>query len=689
MLFSNNVPARFFTISFLLLFLQVSYLHAQLPVCSGPGSGMIYYINGGTIYNLDPSQPISATNPSINTLPVIPGGGGIAVSPNINGPGPSPTFYVVAGANYHYYDGTQWVNTGHTAGAVNPGGGGGFIYSLNGSTGDIYKYDGTGNATLLTTITDFSGGGPFDGVADCHGNFYLLRTSTSPTPQYLRKYDPNGNLLQAWTVSGATSSVSGGGMAVIGNKVYFYNGSGYWEGIISGSNVNFTLIAASLSPGPSDFSSCPLEAPGGTGPANASADTLYFCDENSRQQLYSLDSIGSAAFTWTVAGGDATIYPGNADTIEVSTKSDARIVFTIVDTAACGSTKTDTVYLRYLLPDVDAGLPDTIIGCRYYVDTLAGSLKNTANGLTYSVKWAPLNAILDKSNTLSPVINPTERTTYTLTVTIESMSGCSWTDDVTIDVQNQVKAELVLADSLLCTDDTTIFDASRSMVYYAPEKATYMWTFGDGDSSKLATPAHAYAKTGLYPIRVIVTDTTGCSDTADYELEIYPPPYINLGDDTTICEGLTIMLPLSNTAKDVVKYIWHRDSTTDNTIAIKNEGDYVVTVFSQCGEYSDTFRLSLKDCAVWFPSGFTPNGDGLNEIARLRSKYLSDIADYTLLIVNRFGEKVFVTNDVTEGWDGDYKGTRAEVGTYYYMIKYRIAGGEKEYLLKGDLTLIR
>ena len=74
MLFSNNVPARFFTISFLLLFLQVSYLHAQLPVCSGPGSGMIYYINGGTIYNLDPSQPISATNPSINTLPVIAGG---------------------------------------------------------------------------------------------------------------------------------------------------------------------------------------------------------------------------------------------------------------------------------------------------------------------------------------------------------------------------------------------------------------------------------------------------------------------------------------------------------------------------------------------------------------------------------------------------------------------------------------
>src|SRR5690606_30504954 len=113
------------------------------------------------------------TNPFLNTINCP--GSGLAVSDYL-GPGPTyKTFYTVVGNVYWYYDGTAWVSSGHTAGAVNPGAGGGYIYSLIGGTGEVYKYDGTGNASLLTTVTGFASGGPFDLVADKDGNWYILK----------------------------------------------------------------------------------------------------------------------------------------------------------------------------------------------------------------------------------------------------------------------------------------------------------------------------------------------------------------------------------------------------------------------------------------------------------------------------------------------------------------------------------
>ena len=94
---------------------------AQLPVCSGPGSGIIYYTDttsGTTIHSYNPSLPISSSNPSVNTI-LLPTNfnESIAVSENLNAASPSPTFYSILSpsGNYAYYNGTSWVNTGQSA----------------------------------------------------------------------------------------------------------------------------------------------------------------------------------------------------------------------------------------------------------------------------------------------------------------------------------------------------------------------------------------------------------------------------------------------------------------------------------------------------------------------------------------------------------------------------------------------
>ena len=57
--------------------------------------------------------------------------------------------------------------------------------------------------------------------------------------------------------------------------------------------------------------------------------------------------------------------------------------------------------------------------------------------------------------------------------------------------------------------------------------------------------------------------------------------------------------------------------------------------------------------------------------------------------MNRWGQTVFSTNNLQQGWDGNLKGNPAELGVYFWALKYKIAGSDKEYSMKGDVSLIR
>jgi len=112
----------------------------------------------------------------------------------------------------------------------------------------------------------------------------------------------------------------------------------------------------------------------------------------------------------------------------------------------------------------------------------------------------------------------------------------------------------------------------------------------------------------------------------------------------------------------------------------------VVIVDGQCGIASDTIKVDYHICDIGFPSAFTPNGDGLNDVIGVVGT-LKYYHDYSLSIYNRWGERVYYSEDIYAGWDGIYKGDKQDLGTYFYMIFYTFEG--KKHMLKGDFELIR
>jgi gliding motility-associated-like protein len=87
------------------------------------------------------------------------------------------------------------------------------------------------------------------------------------------------------------------------------------------------------------------------------------------------------------------------------------------------------------------------------------------------------------------------------------------------------------------------------------------------------------------------------------------------------------------------------------------------------------------------PTGFTPNGDDLNEIFRpLGSGEF--VSEFQMTIFNRWGQEVFRSIDPLDGWDGRYKGQEAQTGVYAYFITYKNVYNESK-LVKGNVTLTR
>jgi gliding motility-associated-like protein len=91
-------------------------------------------------------------------------------------------------------------------------------------------------------------------------------------------------------------------------------------------------------------------------------------------------------------------------------------------------------------------------------------------------------------------------------------------------------------------------------------------------------------------------------------------------------------------------------------------------------------------CDIWVPNAFTPNGDGSNDVFRVLGN-AGRMEHFGLSVYNRWGERIFHTNDRSTGWDGTYKGSKAQLGTYIYVLEYTIGG--KPILQKGSFHLIR
>lgn len=100
-------------------------------------------------------------------------------------------------------------------------------------------------------------------------------------------------------------------------------------------------------------------------------------------------------------------------------------------------------------------------------------------------------------------------------------------------------------------------------------------------------------------------------------------------------------------------------------------------------------NVNLCNQDIYFPSGFTPNGDGRNDVFGPGPlSNLSGITEYTLHIYNRYGQLVFFTRDPYKGWDGKFKGKQSGNMNYVWQASYRRRNGIKEFQ-KGSVAIVK
>lgn len=139
------------------------------------------------------------------------------------------------------------------------------------------------------------------------------------------------------------------------------------------------------------------------------------------------------------------------------------------------------------------------------------------------------------------------------------------------------------------------------------------------------------------------------------------------------------------------RYMWENDASENQYYLQGVENGMYQVVVTDGNNCVDSITGSIEYnncCKIFIPNAFTPNNDGKNDKIRILVK--GDFYLKTFAIFNRYGEMVYESSNIDEGWDGRYRSKIQDVGTFYYYVK-GICGNasSEEVMYKGDITLIK
>ena len=181
----------------------------------------------------------------------------------------------------------------------------------------------------------------------------------------------------------------------------------------------------------------------------------------------------------------------------------------------------------------------------------------------------------------------------------------------------------------------------------------------------------------------------GCDSTYTLNLTVNPVPIITIGADTCIKSGESITL----TASGGFDYFWSNGTNNASiTISPTVTSSYFVQGLNieLCSGY-DTITICVNENidSSYFaiPNAFTPNGDGLNDLFKVLVTSNLDLE--SMQIFNRWGELIYNSNSITNGWDGNFNDRQQPQGTYVYYIQLRNTVSNKIEKHTGTVTLIR
>lgn len=397
------------------------------------------------------------------------------------------------------------------------------------------------------------------------------------------------------------------------------------------------------------------------------------------------------SYVWNFGDGSAPV-TSFAPSHTFTAAGTFTVTLAAANSSACFKTD-DTAYLvihvdtNKITPNFSYSVLDS---CNPYIVSFTNTSTTTVSPGTPTYTW-----LLGDGNTYSgttpPNHNYPDTGRYTVTLIMAQTGACKTPDTIQKEIRiysSRVGASFDIPDSLCLGQAFTPTGG-------ATNASGVRWIFSDTSSSSATNPTYLYGAPGTYTVTLVASNEGTCNgaDTATHVITILPAPTAAF-NFTPVRAEANKPTTFKNLSLNATRYNW------DFGDGSQSEEVDPVHQFTRTGEYNvcltayNNSNCPSKVCKkvpaevvpqLGIPTGFSPNGDGQNDILYVRG---AAIKTMDLKIYNRWGQLIFQTNTQEVGWDGTYNGQPQPMEAYGYVLTATFIDGTNR-TLKGNITLLR
>ncbi len=214
----------------------------------------------------------------------------------------------------------------------------------------------------------------------------------------------------------------------------------------------------------------------------------------------------------------------------------------------------------------------------------------------------------------------------------------------------------------------------------------YSWSFGENQSiSTSGNPSHIFQSPGSYDISLTVENQYGCTstETISHMINAYPVPLASFNANPITTSILKPEIEFYNNSDGAVNYLWSfGDGDSSNNInPVHNypaPGNYTIQMIAVSNHgCKDSISMTVMvndEFTFYAPNYFSPDGDGINDVFKVFG-YGIDNSYFKLYIYDRWGEIIFISTDIEEGWNGYVGSKMSQNGTYTWLVNFKKISG--------------
>jgi gliding motility-associated-like protein len=278
-------------------------------------------------------------------------------------------------------------------------------------------------------------------------------------------------------------------------------------------------------------------------------------------------------------------------------------------------------------------------------------------------------------------------------ITLVAINKCGHRDSVTkcCYVVDNLKLPTTL-DSAICPGDTLFFKLPLGVGFDITPSSGF-----ELDTARHLVKFYPAVNTRYSIITKIFGDPDFVGDTSYVNIALEVAPKADFVINPFIASIDKPDFDFENRSANAVRYQWYYNgeliSTNKNTKkSFTDTGNYCVKLIAinNCDQKDSVIQCCrvYKKGMLLVPNAFTPNGDGLND--GFKALLSGSYQRFKMLIVNRYGQEVFSSDNPNEAWDGKFKSQDLDLGVYYYLITITFDYPDaKEEIYKGDVSLLR